>query len=189
MQNACCKILHHPNRESSAGREWSNTMPFSITSARRALRSRENGVIQGDNKTSDERWLATSWSETTTMKRYFWKAQVLASVRSETLIASLIVSLDATATVPVWSLRWSWLRNNNNNAVTWLADDYTIHVALSLLPDTTDHLIVCSGIIVPSGRRVHEVMLMLPGCSLGFWLGNLNWLSWRDILSLLGALH
>ena len=33
------------------------------------------------------------------------------------------------------------------------------------LPDTTDHLIVCSGIIVPSGRRVHEVVLMLPGCS------------------------
>ena len=51
---------------------------------------------------------------------------------------------------------------------------YPVHVTVSLLPDTTDHLIVCSGIIVPSGRRVHDVMLMLPGCSLGYWLGDLN---------------
>ena len=51
---------------------------------------------------------------------------------------------------------------------------YPIHVTLSLLLDTTDHLIVCSGIIVPSGRHVHEVVLMLPGCSLSYWLGDHN---------------
>ena len=32
------------------------------------------------------------------------------------------------------------------------------------------------GIIVPSGRRVHELVLMLPGCSFGYWLVGSYWL-------------
>ena len=57
-----------------------------------------------------------------------------------------------------------------------------------LLPGTTDHLIVCSEIIVPSGRHVHEVVLMLPGCSLGYWLGDINGFHDAIYLSLLGLL-
>ena len=56
-----------------------------------------------------------------------------------------------------------------------------IYGALSLFPvmvaryhSPFDHL---QGIIVPSGRCVHELVLILPGCSFGYWLMGSHWLS------------
>jgi hypothetical protein len=37
------------------------------------------------------------------------------------------------------------------------------------MPQPLDHL---QGITVPSGHRVHKLVLMLPGCSFGYWLGE-----------------
>jgi hypothetical protein len=38
--------------------------------------------------------------------------------------------------------------------------------------DTIDRL---QGITIPSGRCVHELVLMLPGCSSGYWLPGSPW--------------
>ena len=63
----------------------------------------------------------------------------------------------------------------------WRLYTNNIYDALSLFPvmvaryhSPFDRL---QGIIVPSGRCVHKLVLMLPGCSFGYWFVGSHWLS------------